>query len=160
MLIANRVSVRMAEDSAERRRVEEAIRDVKPDAAIVATVLRPRPLAPIHDARVAFFSAAPERAHGRLAEHLETDYGATVVHVSGNLGDRPALRAELAAIDADVYLTELKGAAIDVVAEHALERGAELVFADNDVVPLPGQPDLDGELWSLVEQASRAPVAS
>jgi len=29
---------------------------------------------------------------------------------------------------------EIKAAAIDVVAEHALERGAKVVFADNEVV--------------------------
>ena len=57
--------------------------------------------------------------------------------MSGNLADRTALRDELADVSADVYLVELKAAAIDVVAEAALARGAEVVLASNDVVPVP-----------------------
>ena len=56
------------------------------------------------------------------------------MHCSVNLARRNALRDELARVDADVYLVELKAAAIDVVAEAALERGAEIVFAENEVV--------------------------
>ena len=48
-----------------------------------------------------------------------------VVHVSGNLADRAALRSELEEVSADVYLVELKAAAIDVVAEAAIARGAD-----------------------------------
>jgi cyclic 2,3-diphosphoglycerate synthase len=56
------------------------------------------------------------------------------VHVSSNLADRASLRADLDSIDADTYLVELKGAAIDVVAEHALAHGKRFVLAANDVV--------------------------
>ncbi len=45
-----------------------------------------------------------------------------------------ALREELEQVDAEVYLVELKAAAVDVVAEAALARGAEVVLAANDVV--------------------------
>ena len=44
-------------------------------------------------------------------------------HVSGNLADRRRLRAELGRIDAEVFVVELKAAAVDVVAEEALARG-------------------------------------
>jgi cyclic 2,3-diphosphoglycerate synthetase len=63
-------------------------------------------------------------------EHLDGD----IVHVSRSLANREALRAELETIDAEVYVVELKAAAIDVVAEAAAERGADLVLAANDVV--------------------------
>ena len=53
--------------------------------------------------------------------------------MSRNLANREALRAELPGIDAEVYVVELKAAAIDVVAEEAAARGAELVLAANDV---------------------------
>ena len=59
---------------------------------------------------------------------------ADVVHVSRNLANRDALRAELETVDAEVYLVELKAAAIDVVAETALARGATVVLAANEVV--------------------------
>ena len=77
-------------------------------------------------------------------DHLDAE----IVHVSRNLANREALRAELESIDADVYLVELKAAAIDVVAEEAAARGAELVFAANDV----SGDGLDEAVLSLLPQ--------
>ena len=57
--------------------------------------------------------------------------------------------------DADVFLVEIKAAAIDVVAEAAHARGAGVVFLDNAVEPLPGEPDLDAELVRLADEAAR-----
>ena len=118
---------------------------------MVATSLRPRPLGEIEGRSVAYFCAAPPPAHALLREHLEGVHGAKVVSVSGNLANRPALRDELAGIEADVFLVELKAAAIDVVAEAALARGAEIVLAANDVVPLEGEPDLDEMLLDMAK---------
>jgi cyclic 2,3-diphosphoglycerate synthetase len=58
-------------------------------------------------------------------------------------------------MDAEVYLVEIKAAGIDVVAETARARGAEVVFADNEPVPLPGEADLEAELSALVEAATK-----
>jgi hypothetical protein len=44
------------------------------------------------------------------------------------------LRRELSKVEADTYLVEVKAAAIDVVAEHALERGKRVVLAANELV--------------------------
>jgi cyclic 2,3-diphosphoglycerate synthetase len=81
-------------------------------------------------------------------DHLDAD----VVSVSRNLADRAMLREDLARTDADVYLIELKAAAIDVVAEAALERGAQVVFAENEVV----SPELDAAVQRLVATGARA----
>jgi cyclic 2,3-diphosphoglycerate synthetase len=105
--------------------------------ADVCVELRLRPASPLEGRRVAVFTTGPAPV-----EHLDAE----VVHVSRNLADRNALRAEIAAVDADVYLVELKAAAIDVVAEAAAERGAELVLAENEVVG----SGLDGALLALV----------
>ena len=78
-----------------------------------------------------------------------------MAHVSGNLADRVALRRELARLEADVFVVELKAAAVDVVAEEAVARGVEIVLALNDVVPLAGEPDLDAELLRLAGEAAR-----
>jgi cyclic 2,3-diphosphoglycerate synthetase len=59
---------------------------------------------------------------------------ADVVSVSRNLANRSALSDDLARADAEVYLVEIKAAAIDLVAEAALQRGAEVVFAENEVI--------------------------
>jgi cyclic 2,3-diphosphoglycerate synthetase len=120
--------------------------------AVVATTLRPRPNGDVAGRRVAFFTTAAEAAHELFAEHLAAAYGANVVHVSGALGDRRRLRAELKGVDADVFLVELKAAAIDVVAEAASERGVEVVLAGSDVLAVDGQ-DLDEELLRLVAEA-------
>jgi cyclic 2,3-diphosphoglycerate synthase len=117
---------------------------------VFACVLRPRPISSVAGRRVAFFTTAPEEAHDVLAAHLRTEHAADVVGVSGNLARRDDLREDIDRVDAEVYLVEIKAAAIDVVAEEAERRGVELVFADNDVLPLPGEADLDEEVRRLV----------
>ncbi|HSS80051.1 MAG TPA: hypothetical protein VLK24_02530 [Gaiellaceae bacterium] len=129
-----------------------AIHQVK-EVPVVPVELRPRPAEPVFGRRVAFFTTAPPDAHEAIARHLREELGADVVLVSGNLARRDALHEDLArAGDADLYLVEIKAAAIDVVAEAALERGVEVVFADNELVPV-GVLDLDTELIRLADQA-------
>ena len=79
-----------------------------------------------------------------------------VCFVSRNLSDREALAQDLRNADADTFLVELKAAAVDMVAEAALERGVKLVFADNEIVPLPGEPDLDELFRGLAPSQVRA----
>jgi cyclic 2,3-diphosphoglycerate synthase len=155
LLLADLVVITMAEERVATEDLREAVARVVPESVpVVATVLRPNPAEPVAGRRVAFFCTAPPRAHRPLERHLREVHGADVVHVSGNLSDRTALRSELASVDADVYLVELKAAAVDVVAEEALARGADVVLAANDVVPLHGEPDLDAELRRLAEEAA------
>ncbi|MCS7006404.1 MAG: 2,3-diphosphoglycerate synthetase [Thermoleophilia bacterium] len=155
LLLADLVVVTMAETGTPWEAVRDAVRSVVgSDVTVVATILRPRPLADVRGRRVAYFSTAPRSAHATLAAHLAEAHGADVAHVSGSLADREALRRELAGIVADVFLVELKAAAIDVVAETALARGAEVVLAANDVVSLPGEPDLDAVLLDLARISS------
>jgi cyclic 2,3-diphosphoglycerate synthetase len=129
-------------------RLREAIAEVK-DVPVVSVELRPRPVEPIAGRRVAFFSTAPPVVHETLAAHLAEQHGAQVVHVSGNLARRDVLRAELERVEADVYLVEIKAAAIDVVAEAALARGSEVAFADNELV---SEDDLDTQLLALAPE--------
>ena len=150
--ISDLVVLTMAEDDMRTNAVRRAVEDVKPGVDVVPVVLRPRPIAPVRDRRVAFFTTAPAAAHERLAKHLRDAHGASSVAVSGNLADRNALRADLAAADADLYLAELKAAAIDVVAEAAAERGIDLVLADNEVVG----DGLDEKLRALADAVLEA----
>ena len=144
LLLADLVVVTMAEAGSEWERTYDAVRAVVPSAVeVVPTVLRPRPMESVRGRKVAYFCTALPAAHDLLAAHLETAHGAEAVHVSGNLADRGALGKELERVDADVFLIELKAAAVDVVAEFGLMHGAEVVLAANDVDPLPGHPDLD-----------------
>ena len=92
------------------------------DVVIEEPMLRLAPSASL-DGRVAVFTAGATDV-----SHLDAD----IVRVSPQLANREALRADL--VDADTYLVELKGAAIDVVAEHALAHGIRVVFAGNELV--------------------------
>jgi cyclic 2,3-diphosphoglycerate synthetase len=120
----------------------EAIRSIS-DIPVVAAELRLRPTQPLGGRRTAVFTTGPAPTE---------DLDAEVVHVSRNLARREALSEELERVEAEVYLVELKAAAVDVVAEAALARGAAVVLAANDVV----SPELDERLSALVPDRSRA----
>ena len=153
-LLADLVVVTMAEEGVGHDALAAAIGELtRTGVPVVRAVLRPHPLADVSGRRVAFFGTAPPAQHGRIAAHLEVVSGAEVVHVSGNLSDREALRAELAHLDTDVVVVELKAAAIDVVAEEAARLGIDVVLAANDVVPLAGEPDLDPAIERLATEA-------
>ena len=120
----------------------EAIRSIS-EIPVVAAELRLRPAEPLRGRRTAVFTTGP-------APTDELD--AEIVHVSRNLARREALLEELERVDAEVYLVELKAAAVDVVAEAALARGAEVVLAANDVV----SDELDERVLDLMGRAVRA----
>ena len=153
-LLADLVIVAMAEDGVEHGKLAAAIGELtRPGVPVVRAVLRPRPLDDVRGRRIAFFGTAPSTHHERISAHLGEVYGADVGHVSGKLSDRAALRAELAHLDADVIVVEVKAAAIDVVAEEAARLGIPVVLAGNDVVPLAGEPDLDVVVERLAAEA-------
>jgi cyclic 2,3-diphosphoglycerate synthetase len=151
LLLADVVLVTMAEAEVSWSAVRDAARKLVGETPVVGVILRPRPLEPVAGRSVAYFSTAPPSAHATLAAHLGDVYGAEVAHVSGNLGDRAALRDELRQVDAEVFLVELKAAAVDLVAEAALAGGATPVLAANDVVAASGQPDLDELLLEMAK---------
>ncbi len=86
--------------------------------------LRPEPAEPLPEgARVALFTTGAPGCDG-----------VEPVVASANLARRSALAADLeraAASDCDLYLTELKAAAIELVARQAAELGARVVFVRN-----------------------------
>jgi len=106
--------------------------------------LRPEPVEPLAaNARVAVFSTS-----------AAVPAGLEPVVVSTALARREELGHDLARARAercDVYLTELKAAAIDTVARRAREDGARVVFLRNRPVA-PGA-DLDAELLGLSDRA-------
>jgi cyclic 2,3-diphosphoglycerate synthase len=152
ILVSDLVVLTMAEEGSRWEELREAVAQVK-DVAVVPAVLRPRPVEDVSGRRVAYFTTAPEGALERVASHLRDEHAVELVHVSGNLARRDRLRAEVDEVDADVFLVEIKAAAIDVVAEAAAARGIEIVFADNEVRPVEG--DLDAAVLRLAAEAGR-----
>jgi cyclic 2,3-diphosphoglycerate synthetase len=110
---------------------------------VLEAELRLRPISPLQGRRAAVFTtgAAP-------TDHLDAD----VVSVSRNLANRAQLSEDLERTDADVYLVEIKAAAIDLVAVAAQTRGVPVVFAENEVV----SSELDDAILGLVPAGARA----
>jgi cyclic 2,3-diphosphoglycerate synthase len=119
-----------------------AVRELK-QVPVLEAQLRLRPVSPLQGKRVAVFTTGPAPVD---------DLDADVVAVSRNLANRPRLAEDLAATDADVYVVEIKAAAIDLVAEAALQRGVEVVFAENEVLC----PGLDEAVLGLVPTRAHA----
>ena len=138
-LLVSDLVVLIGDGDADRVRALKAVPVVRVD-------LRLRPVIPLAGRRAAVFTTGPVPT-----DHLDGE----IVSVSRNLADRAKLRQDLARTDAEVFVVEIKAAAIDVVAEVARERGVELVFAENEVVPLPGEPDLDDAILQLVPTGAR-----
>jgi cyclic 2,3-diphosphoglycerate synthase len=123
------------------------VRRLRPDVRVVVAELKPAPLGEVRGKTVYFATTAPPHAGASLASHLEEAHGCTIVGVTHRLGDRAGVAEDVeGAAPFDVLLTELKAAAVDVAADRALERGAEVMFADNRAETLGG----DGQLPDLL----------
>ena len=156
--VADGVIVASAEEPiASRAQVDDlvsAIRALRPDIPVAVTTFRPVPVAPIEGLRVFFATTAPSAILPTLVAHLEREFGCEVVAASSHLSNRAALREDMsrAAGRYDVLLTELKAAAIDVVAAAGEEAGVPTVLCDN--VPFAIEGDLDG----TIEAAARLAI--
>ena len=144
-------------DAAQIGAVEQSVLNLKPDIRVVRTVFRPKPLGSLTDKGVVFATTAPPSIGTKLCDYIEREHNCSVVGLSHNLSRRPLLRDELRVLlkreNADTLLTELKAAAVDVATAMAIERGIEVVYADN--VPIQtGEVDLDGAILEVVECAA------
>jgi cyclic 2,3-diphosphoglycerate synthetase len=128
-------------------RLRDEIERLSPGLPVVATTFRPEPLEPVAGRRIFFATTAPDAIAGQLAAHLAEHHGAEVVAVSTHLSDRAKLRSDLARHRGqfDTLVTELKAAAIDVVAAAGEEFGVPTILCDNVPVATDGQ-----DLESLV----------
>ena len=114
--------------------------DAEVDRPSIRCELRPELAEPLPaGARAALFTTRADACDG-----------VEPIVVSTNLARRSELAADLdraAAEDCDVYVTELKAAAIDTVAERAAAEGARVAFVRNRPVGLDA--DLDAALLEL-----------
>jgi cyclic 2,3-diphosphoglycerate synthetase len=160
VLVSDAVVLTMAEEplaSPEKvRELTQAIQAIKPGIVSIPVVLRPRPLEDVAGRRVAFFSTAPASQEEALCRYIEERWGGRVQLFSSNLADRKALRADFersAMAGVEAVLTEIKAAAIDVVAEEASARGLPVIPVDN--LPVEVAPAREGLLRQVVEQLAK-----
>jgi cyclic 2,3-diphosphoglycerate synthetase len=122
---------------------------IRPDVRLSVTDLEPIPLQDVRGRTVFFTTTAPEGVAAKQAERLTTT-GCRVVGWSANLADRKRLEEDMDKAERyDVLLTELKAAAVDVAAERASARGAEIVVVDNR----PTDPALTGLVRETLDLA-------
>ena len=138
------------------REIEEFVAEINPDAVVISTVFRPKPLDDISGKRVLFATTAPEEVKDKLVDYLEENFRCKVIGTTSHLSNRPLLREDMQKYmdDADVMLTELKAAAVDVATKDAIAHGLEVVYCDNIPVPINDTyPDLSRSVIDLVDSA-------
>jgi cyclic 2,3-diphosphoglycerate synthetase len=140
------------------RAVQAAIGAVRPGLPVLPVVFRPQPAESIEGRKVACFSTVAPGLVGVLRGYLQERWGCRVEMFSTNLADREALRRDFedeAMGRVDTVVTEIKAAAIDVVAEKAAALGLPVVFMDNlpvEVAPDGGLRETSGSLEGLAGQ--------
>ena len=137
-------------------KIEEFVGEVNPDATVISTVFRPKPLADISGKKVLFATTAPEEVKDKLVNYLEENFNCEIVGTTSHLSNRPLLREDIKKyIDkAEVMLSELKAAAVDVATKDSIEAGLEVVYCDNiPVVINESYPNLSKSVLKLVDEA-------
>jgi len=136
--------------------IEKFVNEINPEAIVISTVFRPKPLEKIDGKKVLFATTAPEEVKDKLVEYLENNYNCEVVGTTSHLSNRPLLRQDMQKYmdKADVMLTELKAAAVDVATKDAISHGLEVVYCDNIPVALnDSYPKLDQSVLKIVDCA-------
>ena len=136
--------------------IEEFVSEVNPDATVISTVFRPKPLDNIEGKKVLFATTAPEAVKDKLVEYLESNYNCKVIGTTAHLSNRPLLRQDMEKYmdKADVMLTELKAAAVDVATKDAIAHGLDVVYCDNIPVAInDSYPKLDKSVLKIVDSA-------
>jgi len=139
--------------AAEREALSTELAPWMPRDSIVFCELEPEPAeeVPPGAAVACFTTARPGAEHGQRRALARR--GVEPLRWSGNLARRRELEQDVAdALEAgcEVFLTELKAAAVEVVAARAHDAGARVVFLRNRPVAVAGEP-LDERLLRLAD---------
>ena len=140
----------------KREKIEQFVSEINPDATVISTVFRPKPLEDISQKKVLFATTAPEEVKDKLVEYLEENYGCEVIGTTAHLSNRPLLRRDMEKYldKADVMLTELKAAAVDVATKDSIAAGLDVVYCDNIPVAISDSyPSLSDSVIELVDSA-------
>ncbi|MDR0911870.1 MAG: 2,3-diphosphoglycerate synthetase [Methanobrevibacter sp.] len=138
------------------KKIEKLIAEVNPEATVISTVFRPKPVGDIAGKKVLFATTAPEAIKDTLVDYLEKEYDCKVVGTTSHLSNRPLLKEDIKKYinDAEVMLTELKAAAVDVATKESLEAGLEVIYCDNIPIAIDDTyPDLEDSIIKLVDTA-------
>ena len=130
-------------DEEKVREVYDGVKSVNPDAKVVLTIFRPKPIGDIKGKKVLFATTAPEAVMQKLVSFLEEEFDCEIVGSTHYLSNQAKLRKDIAKYigNADVILTELKAAAVKVVTKEAVDAGIDVVYCDNIPIVIGGDFD-------------------
>lgn len=72
--------------------IEDFVAEVNPDATVISTVFRPKPLGDLTGKKVLFATTAPEDVKDTLVAYLEDNYRCEVIGTTAHLSNRPLLQ--------------------------------------------------------------------
>ncbi|MDD3455014.1 MAG: 2,3-diphosphoglycerate synthetase, partial [Methanobacteriales archaeon] len=110
----------------------------------------------IEDKSVLFATTAPRSVMDTLVTYIEDKYNCNIVGTTNHLSNRPLLQKDIEKYidEAEVMLTELKAAAVDVATKEALDAGLDVVYSDNIPIVVDESPeDLDKAIIEVVDAA-------
>jgi len=132
--------------------LESGIAKYNPDAVILRTVFRPRPLTSIRGKKIFLAMTADPSIEANITEYLEKEHKCRIVRCSFNLSRRDMLKEDLkSSPDFDVVLTELKAAAVDILTDYASKNKKEISYIDNIPIVTGRDKKLKDVMMGLVK---------
>jgi cyclic 2,3-diphosphoglycerate synthetase len=138
------------------KQIEKEITKLFPEMKIALTVFRPEPHGEISERKVFMAVTANPVMKDKLKNYVEKTFHCSVVGISTHLSNRRELWHDLETglQQADVLLTEIKAASIDVAAKAAKAKGCDIVFMHNRSVLVGGNvKSFEGAVLDLCESA-------
>ena len=71
-------------DADKIKKIEEFVAEVNPDATVISTVFRPKPLGNLAGKKVLFATTAPETVKDKMVDYLEENYNSEVIGIKAN----------------------------------------------------------------------------
>jgi len=108
------------------------IREINPSASVFLSIFRPYPLGELGGKKVVVGMTAKSMMQEKIKNYLEKKYKCTITGMTFSLSDRPKLYNEIEKFgDFDVFLSELKAAAVDVITDYSVKHNKEVAYMNN-----------------------------
>ncbi|MCK5587096.1 MAG: 2,3-diphosphoglycerate synthetase [Candidatus Lokiarchaeota archaeon] len=131
------------------REMCKTVKGINPKIKVCCTTFRPKVLGNIRNKDVFYASTIPLEMMETVENYLSNKYECNIVGTSQHLSDRTKLKKDLKRLaQADVLVTELKAAAIDIATKTAFQLRRPTIFCDNE---LQVKGSVDGDIDSIQE---------